>query len=104
MFGGTLYGSLSQVNSKGQKINKVYRVDIKDSSVWIDNVSESQLIDLMNQIIFNNKDIKLYSLPKIDPKKTLELGVKGSSKNVDKAIKEIKSNLSKLNINWRDNT
>ena len=80
------------------------KIDIKDSSVWIDNVSESQLIDLMNQIISDNKDIKLYSLPKMDPKKTLELGIKGSSKNVDKAIKEIKSNLSHLNINWRDNT
>jgi molybdopterin-biosynthesis enzyme MoeA-like protein len=80
------------------------KIDIKDSSVWIDNVSESQLIDLMNQIISNNKDIKLYCLPKMDPKKTLELGIKGSSKNVDKAIKEIKSNLSHLNINWRDNT
>ena len=79
------------------------KIDIKDSSVWIDNVSESQLIDLMNQIIVNNKDIKLYSLPKMDPKKTLELGIKGATKNVDKAIIEIKSNLSKLNIDWRDN-
>ena len=80
------------------------KIDIKDSSVWIDNVSESQLIDLMNQIISDNKDIKLYSLPKMNPKKTLELGIKGPSKNVDKAIKEIKNNLSHLNINWRDNT
>ena len=79
------------------------KIDAKDSSVWIDDVSESQLIDLMNQIIDNNKDIKLYSLPKMDPKKTLELGVKGSSKNVGKAIKEIKNNLSNLKINWRDN-
>ena len=79
-----------------------FKIDTKDSSVWIDDVSESQLIDLMNQIILNNKDIKLYSLPKMDPKKTLELGIKGSSKNVAKAIKEIKYNLSKLNINWRD--
>jgi len=78
------------------------KIDIKDSSVWIDNVSESQLIDLMNQIIHNNKDIKLYSLPKMDPKKTLELGIKGASKKVDKAIKEIKDNLSKLKIDWRD--
>ena len=80
------------------------KIDIKDSSVWIDNVSESQLIDLMNQIIRNNKDIKLYSLPKMDPKKTLELGIKGPSIKVDKAIKEIKTNLSILKINWRDNT
>ena len=79
-----------------------FKIDTKDSSVWIDDVSESQLIDLMNQIILNNKDIKLYSLPKMDPKKTLELGIKGPSKNVGKAIKEIKYNLSKLNINWRD--
>ena len=80
------------------------KIDIKASSVWIDNVSGSQLIDLMNQIIRNNKDIKLYSLPKMDPKKTLELGIKGPSIKVDKAIKEIKTNLSILKINWRDNT
>jgi molybdopterin-biosynthesis enzyme MoeA-like protein len=83
--------------------NNQLKIDIKDSSVWIDNVSESCLIDLMNKIILNNKDIKLYSLPKMDPIKTLELGVRGSSKNVDKAIEEIKENLSNLKINWRDN-
>ena len=75
---------------------------IKDSSVWIENVSESHLLDLMNQIIKNHKGIKLYSLPKLKPNKILELGVKGRTAEVEKAMIEIKNNLERMKISWRE--
>ena len=61
------------------------------------------LIDTMNEIKNNNKEIKIYSLPKLRPNKTLELGIKGAPKNVNKAMKDLKSQLKKSKFNWREN-
>ena len=77
--------------------------DIKDQSIWLDDVSESMLIDTMNEIKNKNKEIKIYSLPKLRPNKTLELGIKGASINVNKAMEDLKNQLEKLKFNWREN-
>ena len=77
--------------------------DVEDQSIWLDDVSESMLIDTMNEIENKNKEIKIYSLPKLKPNKTLELGIKGTSKNVNKAMKDLKNKLVKLKFNWREN-
>ena len=89
-------------------INNHYKIlinlkDIKDQSIWLDDVSESMLIDTMNEIKNKNKEIKIYSLPKLRPNKTLELGIKGTSKNVNKAMEDLKSQLKKLKFHWREN-
>ena len=77
--------------------------DVQDQSIWLDDVSESMLIDTMNEIKNKNKAIKIYSLPKLRPNKTLELGIKGATKNVNKAMKDLKNRLEKLKFNWREN-
>ena len=77
--------------------------DIEDQSIWLDALSESMLIDTMNEIEKRNKEIKIYSLPKLSPKKTLELGIKGSSMNVKMAMQDLKSKLKELKFNWREN-
>lgn len=77
--------------------------DIEDQSIWLDDLSESMLIDTMNEIEKRNKEIKIYSLPKLSPKKTLELGIKGSSINVKIAMQDLKSKLKELKFNWREN-
>ena len=77
--------------------------DIEDQSIWLDDLSESMLIDTMNEIEKRNKEIKIYSLPKLSPKKTLELGIKGSSMNVKMAMQDLKSKLKELKFNWREN-
>ena len=76
---------------------------VEDQSIWLDDISESMLIDTMNEIKNKNKEIKIYSLPKLKPNKTLELGIKGPSKIVNKAMKDLKSQLEKLKFNWREN-
>ena len=48
---------------------------IEDQSIWIDDVSESKLIDTMQRIQKKNGGIKIYSLPKLRPKKMLEIGL-----------------------------
>lgn len=74
-----------------------------DASVWIDGVPESMLIDLMNDVAKNNPNTKIYSLPKLEPKIKVELGVNGNILDVEKAMKEIKNGLSALNHKWYEN-
>jgi molybdopterin-biosynthesis enzyme MoeA-like protein len=74
-----------------------------DSSVWIDGVPESMLIDLMNEVTKNHPNIKIYSLPKLEPKIKVELGVKGNIVDVKKAIEDIKKGLSAQNHKWYEN-
>ena len=76
---------------------------IEDQSIWLDNVSESKLIDTMKEIQEEHQDIKVYSLPKLKPNKTLELGITGAPKNVNKAMKDLRSQLKKSKFNWREN-
>ena len=74
--------------------------DFAEASVWINDVSESKLIDLMNQIVKKYPEIKLFSLPKLEPMKTIELGVKGPSKLVAEAMLEIQVKIVNLGYEW----
>ncbi|MEY3784752.1 MAG: hypothetical protein RL241_100, partial [Pseudomonadota bacterium] len=74
--------------------------DFVEASIWINDVSESKLIDLMNEIVKKYPEIKLFSLPKLTPVKTIELGVKGPSKLVNEAILEIQVKITNLGYAW----
>lgn len=74
--------------------------DFAEASIWINDVSESKLIDLMNEIVKKYPEIKLFSLPKLEPMKTIELGVKGPSKLVAEAIQEIQVKIVNLGYEW----
>ncbi len=74
--------------------------DFAEASIWINDVSESKLIDLMNEIVKKYPEIKLFSLPKLEPMKTIELGVKGPSKLVAEAMLEIQVKIVNLGYEW----
>ena len=74
--------------------------DFVEASIWINNVSESKLIDLMNETVKKYPEIKLFSLPKLSPVKTIELGVKGPSEIVNQAILEIQIKIANLGYEW----
>ena len=74
--------------------------DFAEASIWINDVSESKLIDLMNEIVKKYPEIKLFSLPKLKPMKTIELGVKGPSKLVAEAMLEIQVKIVNLGYEW----
>jgi molybdopterin-biosynthesis enzyme MoeA-like protein len=74
--------------------------DFAEASIWVNGASESQLIDLMNSIVKKYPEIKLFSLPKLSPVKTIELGVKGSSELVLEAIQEIQEKIADLGYQW----
>lgn len=76
--------------------------DYTESSILVMDAGESQLIDLMNHIVEKFPELKLFSLPKLDNRRTTELGVKGPVAQVITAMDEIKQAVSKLEFPWED--
>lgn len=76
--------------------------DYLESSILVMEAGESRLLDLMNDILAKYPALKLFSLPKLDDKRTTELGVKGATPLVKLAIEEIKQNVHALGFPWKD--
>ena len=67
------------------------------------NAYESGLLDLMERIVADYSDLRLYSLPSIGPdgqRRHLELGVEGDGARVDQALDEIRSEVEQRGITW----
>jgi len=75
---------------------------IAEAAILVMDAGESQLIDLMNQIVAHHSQVKLFSLPKLDTRRTIELGVKGPVDQVNQAMSEIKTGLAELGFPWSD--
>ena len=52
-----------------------HQQDYVETSILVLDAGESQLIDMMQQILTVHTDVKLYSLPKMYTRRTIELGV-----------------------------
>jgi len=76
--------------------------DYIEQSIKVIDGAESQLIDLMNHIVSQYPDTKLFSLPKLGPHKYIELGVKGPTKSVERAMQEICKYLSEHGFQWSE--
>jgi hypothetical protein len=64
------------------------------------DAGESQLIDFMNYIVEKHPETKLFSLPKLDHRRTIELGVKGAALQVNSAMSDIKQGVAALGFPW----
>jgi molybdopterin-biosynthesis enzyme MoeA-like protein len=71
-----------------------------ETSILVMDAGESQLLDLMNQIVSSHPETKLFSLPKLDTRRTIELGVKGSATKVELAMSDIKQAITALGFPW----
>lgn len=76
--------------------------DYIETSILVMDAGESQLIDLMNSIVMKYPTLKIFSLPKLDNRRTTELGVKGAANPSNLAIEEIKQGVSALNFPWSE--
>lgn len=74
--------------------------DYIEASILVMEAGESNLIDLMNQILDKYPELKIFSLPKLDKQRTTELGVKGPENLVNTAITDIKHAVSTLGFPW----
>ncbi|MGQ0442706.1 MAG: competence/damage-inducible protein A [Methylophilaceae bacterium] len=75
---------------------------IVEAAILVKDAGESQLIDLMNGIVKNHPETKLFSLPKLGPNKTIELGVKGPADAVKSAMTDIKTGVSATGFSWSE--
>ena len=74
---------------------------LEQSIIVIEGI-ESQLIDLMNEVLAKYPQIKVFSLPKLKPKRQIELGAKGTPALVKLAMQELKTGVSKIGFKWAD--
>lgn len=67
------------------------------------NAYESALLDLMERIVADYPDLRLFSLPSIGEdgqRRHLELGVEGAEARVDLALEEIREEIERQKITW----
>ena len=65
---------------------------------------ESALLDLMERIVADYPQLRLFSLPSIGDdgqRRHLELGVEGDETRVDQALAEIRAEVERRGISWR---
>lgn len=75
---------------------------IGERSIIVTGCGESQLIDLMNQCLARYPACKVFSLPRMQPERHVELGVRGDAKQVLTAILELQEGVSGLGFQWSD--
>jgi molybdopterin-biosynthesis enzyme MoeA-like protein len=78
-----------------------HQTEYLEESIIIKDGIESQLIDLMNEMLQKYADIKVFSLPKLKPNRQIELGAKGKPEQVKQAMQEIKVGVTKLGFSWQ---
>lgn len=76
--------------------------DYTEQSVTVVDGVESQLIDLMNRIVTKYPETRLFSLPRLGPQKSIELGLKGPEKIVEIAMRELCTGLTKAGFSWSE--
>ena len=77
-----------------------HQEDMVDAAIVVIDGIESQLIDLMNEVLENHPLIKVFSLPKLKPKRQIELGAKGPAEAVANAMIDIKKGVTKAGFEW----
>ena len=75
---------------------------VAESSIIVREAGESQLIELMNVCQARFPLIKVFSLPRLEPDRHIELGVRGEPVAVQGAIAALKEGVSSLGFFWTE--
>ncbi|MBI2296985.1 MAG: competence/damage-inducible protein A [Betaproteobacteria bacterium] len=75
---------------------------VSESSIIVRGAGESQLIELMNDCQTRFHRIKVFSLPRLEPDRHIELGVRGAPEEVQGAIAALKQGVSSLGFPWSE--
>lgn len=79
-----------------------HQTEYLEQSIIVADGIESQLIDLMNEILKKYTEIKVFSLPTLKPKRQIELGAKGAPAQVKLAMHDLKTGVSNIGFAWQD--
>lgn len=75
---------------------------VAESSIIVREAGESQLIELMKECQARYRRIKVFSLPRVQPDRYIELGVRGDPGEVAPAMASLKQGVSSLGFPWTD--
>ncbi|MCH9849562.1 MAG: competence/damage-inducible protein A [Betaproteobacteria bacterium] len=78
-----------------------HQMKYAEQSIIIPDGIESQLIDLMNDVLKKYPAIKVFSLPKLKPNRQIELGAKGEPAQVELAMEDLKAGVTALGFSWQ---
>lgn len=79
-----------------------HTLDYWEESILVTEAGESDLIDFMNTMLTNYPMLKLFSLPRTNQRRTTELGMKGETALVKKAMVDLKAGITALGYPWLD--
>jgi len=77
---------------------------ISERAILVMDAGESNLLDMMNEFVARYPQLKLFSLPKLDQRRTIELGMKGDLALVQKALDEIAQRITQMGYEWKPYT
>lgn len=72
-----------------------------EAAILVFDAGESQLLDLMQYILTQYPGLKLFSLPRLDQRRTIELGVKGDAAQAQAAITYLQQALDSAGFPWQ---
>jgi molybdopterin-biosynthesis enzyme MoeA-like protein len=75
---------------------------VGERSIIVRGGGESLLIDLMNDCLARYPQLKVFSLPRMEPERHVELGVRGETSLLPLAIRDLQEGVSGLGLNWSD--
>jgi molybdopterin-biosynthesis enzyme MoeA-like protein len=75
---------------------------VAESSIIVREAGESQLIELMQICQQRHAGVKVFSLPRVQPERYIELGVRGGAAEVTVAIATLKQGVSALGFPWTE--
>lgn len=81
-----------------------HQMPVIEQSIIVQNGIESQLIDLMNEVLNKYPQIKVFSLPKLKPNRQVELGAKGEASLVKLAMMDLKTGVTQVGFTWLENS
>ena len=75
---------------------------IGEAAIIVREAGESMLIDLMKAVQGKFPALKIFSLPRMQPERFIELGARGDPAQVAAAIGELKQGVSEMKFPWTD--
>lgn len=75
---------------------------IGEAAIIVREAGESLLIDLMKAVQGKYAALKIFSLPRMQPERFIELGARGDPQLVAAAIEELKQGVTAMNFPWTD--
>lgn len=75
---------------------------IGEAAIIVREAGESLLIDLMKAVQGKYPPLKIFSLPRVQPERFIELGARGDPGLVAAAIAELKHGVTAMNFPWTD--